>query len=103
MKLEISMVLLLCVWATLAKDLMTPILDILGELKKIKTMEERLNSLNDEVRELRSKNEGTVNYYYLTGETRFLFFYSMKRIMKGSSFHLLISFISSLSLFLQKR
>ncbi len=74
MKLEISMVLLLCVWATLAQDLMTPILDILGELKKIKTMEERLNSLNDEVRELRSKNEGTVNYYYLTGETRFLFF-----------------------------
>ncbi|XP_058633001.1 cerebellin-2-like [Onychostoma macrolepis] len=57
MKLEISIVLLLCVWATLAQDLMTPTLDILGELKKIKTMEERLNALNDEVRELRSKNE----------------------------------------------
>ncbi|XP_042574584.1 cerebellin-2-like [Cyprinus carpio] len=36
---------------------MSPTLDILAEIKKIKTMEEKLNALNDEVRELRSKNE----------------------------------------------
>ncbi|XP_052412461.1 cerebellin-2 [Carassius gibelio] len=57
MKLEISIVLLLCVWPTLAQDLFTPTLDILKELRNIKTMGERLNALNDEVRELRSKNE----------------------------------------------
>lgn len=60
MKMEVSIVLLLCVGATLAQDFMSPTLDILAEFKKIKTMEEKLNALNDEVRELRSKNEGTV-------------------------------------------
>lgn len=54
MKLEISIVLLLCVWATLAQDLLTPTLDLFRELKKINIMGERLNALNDEVRELRS-------------------------------------------------
>uniref|UniRef100_A0A8C1GRG0 Uncharacterized protein n=1 Tax=Cyprinus carpio TaxID=7962 RepID=A0A8C1GRG0_CYPCA len=58
--MEVSIVLLLCVGATLAQDFMSPTLDILAEFKKIKTMEEKLNALNDEVRELRSKNEGTV-------------------------------------------
>ncbi|XP_016136006.1 cerebellin 9 [Sinocyclocheilus grahami] len=56
MKMEIG-ILLLCVWTTLAQDLMSPTIDILAELKKIKTMEEKLNALNDEVRELRTKNE----------------------------------------------
>lgn len=64
MKMEVSIVLLLCVWATLAQDLMSPRLDILAELKKIKTMEEKLNALDDEVRELRSKNEGTVFLFH---------------------------------------
>ncbi|RXN38662.1 adiponectin-like isoform X1 [Labeo rohita] len=58
MKLEIGIVLLLCTWTTLADDLMNPTLDILSELKKIKTMEEELNALKKEVRILRSKNEG---------------------------------------------
>ncbi|KAL0194241.1 hypothetical protein M9458_012537, partial [Cirrhinus mrigala] len=57
MKLEIGIVLLLCVWTTLAEDLMNPTIDILSETKKIKTMEEKLNALKDEVRILRSKNE----------------------------------------------
>ncbi|XP_050966119.1 complement C1q tumor necrosis factor-related protein 3-like [Labeo rohita] len=57
MKLEIGIVLLLCTWTTLADDLMNPTLDILSELKKIKTMEEELNALKKEVRILRSKNE----------------------------------------------
>ncbi|XP_026060879.1 cerebellin 9 [Carassius auratus] len=56
MKMEVS-ILLLCVLSTLAQDLMSPTVDILAEIKKIKTMEEKLNALNDEVRELRSKNE----------------------------------------------
>ncbi|KTF83127.1 hypothetical protein cypCar_00041677 [Cyprinus carpio] len=60
MKMEVSIVLLLCVGATLAQDFMSPTLDILAEFKKIKTMEEKLNALNDEVRELRSKNEEKV-------------------------------------------
>lgn len=58
MKMEV-IVLVLCMWATMAQDLMSPTLDIIAELKKIKTMEEKLNALNDKVRELRSKNEGT--------------------------------------------
>lgn len=109
MKLEISIVLLLCVWATLAQDLLTPTLDLFRELKKINIMGERLNALNDEVKELRSMvlNQGTVHfycyyyYYFLTGHTgenSFSFFDSMKRTMKGSSFHLFIRFISSLFL-----
>ncbi|XP_059357517.1 cerebellin-2-like [Carassius carassius] len=56
MKMEVS-ILFLCVWTTLAQDLMSPTVDILAELKKIKSMEEKFNALNDEVRELRSKNE----------------------------------------------
>ncbi|XP_059357518.1 cerebellin-2-like [Carassius carassius] len=56
MKMEVS-ILFLCVWATLAQDLMSPTLDILAEIKKIKSMEEKLNALNDEVMELRSKNK----------------------------------------------
>uniref|UniRef100_A0A8C2GNB0 Cerebellin 10 n=1 Tax=Cyprinus carpio TaxID=7962 RepID=A0A8C2GNB0_CYPCA len=43
MKMEVSIVLLLCVGATLAQDFMSPTLDILAEFKKIKTMEEKLN------------------------------------------------------------
>lgn len=64
MKLVMSVVVLLCVGA--AQDLMSPTLDIIRELQKIKTMEEKLNVLYDEVRELRSKNDGTVQccYYY---------------------------------------
>lgn len=113
MKLEISIVLLLCVWATLAQDLLTPTLDLFRELKKINIMGERLNALNDEVKELRSMilNQGTVHfycyyYYFLTGhtgETSFSFFDSMKRTMKGSSFHLLIRFILSLLFFFAAR
>ncbi|XP_073697547.1 cerebellin-2-like [Garra rufa] len=57
MKLEISIALLLCVWATLAQDLMNPTIDILGEIQKIKTMEEKLNALFNEVKTLRSKYE----------------------------------------------
>ncbi|XP_051751123.1 asialoglycoprotein receptor 1-like [Ctenopharyngodon idella] len=55
MKLVMSVVVLLCVGA--AQDLMSPTLDIIRELQKIKTMEEKLNVLYDEVRELRSKND----------------------------------------------
>uniref|UniRef100_A0A8C2E353 C1q domain-containing protein n=1 Tax=Cyprinus carpio TaxID=7962 RepID=A0A8C2E353_CYPCA len=81
MKMEVSIVLLLCVGATLAQDFMSPTLDILAEFKKIKTMEEKLNALNDEVRELRSKNEGTVKCMKEKSSND-----CMKRQMKGS-FH----------------
>lgn len=57
MKMEVSIVLLLCVGATLGQDFMSPTLDILAKLKKIKTMEEKLNALNNEVRELSKKQE----------------------------------------------
>ncbi|XP_052405130.1 cerebellin-2 [Carassius gibelio] len=57
MKMEVISILLLCVLSTLAQDLMSPTVDILAEIKRIKSMEEKLNALNDEVRELRSKNE----------------------------------------------
>ncbi len=57
MKLNI-IVLLLSVLSTQAQDFMSPTLDIFNEIKKITNMEEKLNALNDEVKELRSKNEG---------------------------------------------
>lgn len=57
MNLEI-IVLLLSVLSTRAQDFMSPTLDIFNEFKKITTMEEKLNALNDEVKELRSKTEG---------------------------------------------
>ncbi len=56
MKLNI-IVLLLSVLSTQAQDFMSKF-DIFNEMKKITTMEEKLNALNDEVKELRSKNEG---------------------------------------------
>ncbi|XP_048045826.1 complement C1q tumor necrosis factor-related protein 3-like [Megalobrama amblycephala] len=56
MKLVMSIVVLLSVGA--AQDLMSPTIDIISELQKIK---EKLNALHDEVRELRSKNEERVN------------------------------------------
>ncbi|KAK9973959.1 hypothetical protein ABG768_022072 [Culter alburnus] len=55
MKLLMSVVVLMYVVA--AEDVMSPTLDIISEIKKIKTMEEKLNALYDEFRELRSKNE----------------------------------------------
>ncbi|XP_067261791.1 asialoglycoprotein receptor 1-like [Chanodichthys erythropterus] len=55
MKLVMSVVVLLSVGA--AQDLMSPTFDIISELQKIKTMEEKLSTLYDEVKELRSKND----------------------------------------------
>ncbi|ROL44412.1 Asialoglycoprotein receptor 1 [Anabarilius grahami] len=55
MKLVMSVVVLLCVGA--AQDLMSPTFDIISEIKKITTMEEKLNALYDEFKEQRSKNE----------------------------------------------
>lgn len=58
MKLVLCIVLLLSVLSTKAQDFISPKLDIISELKKITTMEEKFSALNDEVKELRSKNEG---------------------------------------------
>lgn len=58
MKLVLCIVLLLSVLSTKAQDFISPTLDIISELKKITTMEEKFSALNDEVKELRSKNEG---------------------------------------------
>ncbi|XP_048045822.1 caprin-2-like isoform X1 [Megalobrama amblycephala] len=55
MKLLMSVVVLMCVVA--AEDLMSPTIDLISEIEKFKTMEEKLNALYDEFRELRSKNE----------------------------------------------
>ncbi|ROL44414.1 Caprin-2 [Anabarilius grahami] len=55
MKLVISVVVLMCVGAAQAQGAITLTLDILSELQKIKTLEERLNTL-----ELQSKNEERV-------------------------------------------
>ncbi|XP_048045827.1 adiponectin-like [Megalobrama amblycephala] len=52
MKLVISVVVLMCVGAAQAQGTITLTLDILSEIQKIKTIEERLNAL-----ELKSKNE----------------------------------------------
>lgn len=57
MKLVLCIVLLLSVLSTKAQDFISPTLDIISELKKITTMEEKFSALNDEVKELRSKNE----------------------------------------------
>ncbi|XP_073705712.1 complement C1q tumor necrosis factor-related protein 3-like isoform X2 [Garra rufa] len=50
-------ILLLSVLNTQAEDFMLHTLDIISELKKIATMEETLNALRDDVKELKSKNE----------------------------------------------
>ncbi|XP_067261790.1 cerebellin-1-like [Chanodichthys erythropterus] len=55
MKLVMSVVVLMCVVA--AEDVMSPTIDIISEIKKIKAMEEKLNALYDGFGELRSKNE----------------------------------------------
>ncbi|XP_059356846.1 complement C1q tumor necrosis factor-related protein 3-like [Carassius carassius] len=57
MKLVVCILLLLSVLSTQAQDFISHTLDIISELKKITTMEEKFNALNDEVKELRSKNE----------------------------------------------
>ncbi|XP_056100395.1 cerebellin-2-like isoform X2 [Rhinichthys klamathensis goyatoka] len=60
MKLVTSVVVLMCVGVAQTHDFMSPTLDIIGELHKIRTMEEKLNALHEEVRELKSKNEERV-------------------------------------------
>ncbi|KAK7165548.1 hypothetical protein R3I94_003797 [Phoxinus phoxinus] len=60
MKLATSMVVLVCVGVAQTHDIMSPTIDIIGELQKIKTMENKLNALHEEVRELKSKNEERV-------------------------------------------
>ncbi|KAF4117545.1 cerebellin-1-like [Onychostoma macrolepis] len=57
MRMVVYIVLLLSVLSTQAQDFMSPTLDFISELKKITTMEEKFNALNDDIKELRSKNE----------------------------------------------
>ncbi|XP_036453103.1 complement C1q-like protein 3 [Colossoma macropomum] len=40
-------------WSTQAQDLMTPTIDILGELVKLRNMEEKLKAMENEIQELR--------------------------------------------------
>ncbi|XP_076828195.1 complement C1q tumor necrosis factor-related protein 3-like [Brachyhypopomus gauderio] len=60
MKLVLSLfLLLLLVWGIQMQDLMLPTIDILKELGKVKAMEERLKQVEDEMRQLQSKNKAS--------------------------------------------
>ncbi|KAL1273603.1 hypothetical protein QQF64_026417 [Cirrhinus molitorella] len=57
MKLQISIIFLLCIWTTLAEDSMNPKTDNLFESQILQLVQEELNALKDEVRNVISKNE----------------------------------------------
>ena len=52
-KTVLRLALLLCVWGALAQDFMSPNVNIIEELGKLKNMEERLKTVEETVRNQR--------------------------------------------------
>ncbi|XP_051990162.1 complement component 1, q subcomponent-like 4 like isoform X1 [Xyrauchen texanus] len=57
MMLMFQMVLLLCVGGSVAQDVLSPIVNIIEELEKLKNMEERIKALEETMNKVVSENE----------------------------------------------
>ncbi|XP_051989954.1 cerebellin-2-like [Xyrauchen texanus] len=67
-------VLILNVWAIPAEDVLTPNINILAELGKIKTMEKRMKLMENEIEQLREENKAQIKdmktFYGITNDTK---------------------------------
>lgn len=59
----VLLVLLLCAGSSIAQDLLTPNMDIIAELQKLKHMDERIQKLEETLTKVLSENEGKVDLY----------------------------------------
>lgn len=57
------LVLLLCSGSSIAQELLTPSMDIIAELQKLKHMDERIEKLEETLTKVLSENEGKVDLY----------------------------------------
>ena len=51
--------LLIFLWSTQAQDVLTPSVDIIGELDKLRVLERRMKAMEAEMAELKTENAGT--------------------------------------------
>lgn len=58
------LMLLLCVSSSVSQDLLTPTLNIIAELEKLKNMEEKIQKLEETLNKVLSENEGKEKSYY---------------------------------------
>ncbi|KAK1786568.1 hypothetical protein P4O66_003018 [Electrophorus voltai] len=56
MTVTLKVVLLLFMWSTQAEDILTPSVDIIGELRKIKIIEDKMKKMESEIKDLKFSN-----------------------------------------------